>query len=255
MRVPATTTASTWTARCGASGDGSYVRADVSATLFLSDPGDYDGGVLTISDTFGHHGVKLAAGSLVVYPSSSLHEVTPVTRGERLACFMFIQSMVRDPLQRRELFDMDMALLELRQQVGETAPDRASSPASITTCCDAGQRTDGGRSAPSTPRHGQCGGLSRTGAGAAGSCGVGLPGMRQRRRADAAGQSTRVRPPRADAAPTRRCARWSHATRTLRPRVGTSTAARAVGVPAAVSSGRRSSPARWRRRRKAGSSS
>lgn len=104
------------------SGDGGYVRADVSATLFLSDPGDYDGGVLTISDTFGRHGVKLAAGSLVVYPSSSLHEVTPVTRGERLACFMFIQSMVRDPLQRRVLFDMDMALLELRQQVGETAP-------------------------------------------------------------------------------------------------------------------------------------
>jgi PKHD-type hydroxylase len=103
-------------------GDGNYVRADVSATLFLSEPGDYDGGVLTISDTFGHRGVKLAAGSLVVYPSSSLHEVTPVTRGERLACFMFIQSMVRDPLQRRELFDMDMALLELRKQVGETAP-------------------------------------------------------------------------------------------------------------------------------------
>ena len=103
-------------------GDGGYVRADVSATLFLSDPDDYDGGVLTISDTFGQHGVKLAAGSLVVYPSSSLHEVSPVTRGERNACFVFIQSMVRDPLQRRLLFDMDIALLELRQQVGETAP-------------------------------------------------------------------------------------------------------------------------------------
>lgn len=103
-------------------GEGHYVRADVSATLFLSDPGDYDGGVLTISDTFGRHGVKLAAGSLVVYPSSSVHEVSPVTRGERLACFMFIQSMVRDPLQRRLLYDMDMALLELRQLVGETAP-------------------------------------------------------------------------------------------------------------------------------------
>jgi PKHD-type hydroxylase len=103
-------------------GDGSHVRADVSATLFLSDPADYDGGVLTIDDTFGRHGVKLAAGSLVVYPSSSVHEVTPVTRGERIACFMFIQSMVRDPLARRLLFDMDMALLELRQQLGESAP-------------------------------------------------------------------------------------------------------------------------------------
>ena len=103
-------------------GDGNVVRADVSATLFLSDADDYDGGVLTISDTFGRHGVKLSAGSLVIYPSASLHEVTPVTRGERLACFMFIQSMVRDPLQRRVLFDMDMALLELRRQVGETAP-------------------------------------------------------------------------------------------------------------------------------------
>lgn len=103
------------------SGEG-YVRADVSATLFLSEPDDYDGGVLTISDTFGRHGVKLAAGSLVLYPSASVHEVTPVTRGERVACFMFIQSMVRDPLQRRLLFDLDMALLELRQQLGEMAP-------------------------------------------------------------------------------------------------------------------------------------
>lgn len=103
------------------SGEG-YMRADVSATLFLSEPDDYDGGELTISDTFGRHGIKRAAGSMVVYPSASVHEVTPVTRGERIACFMFIQSMVRDPLRRRLLFDLDMALLELRQQLGETAP-------------------------------------------------------------------------------------------------------------------------------------
>ncbi|MEY2633061.1 MAG: iron-regulated outer membrane protein [Pseudomonadota bacterium] len=103
--------------------DGSgYVRADVSATLFFSDPEDYDGGVLNIADTFGQHGVKLRAGSLVVYPSSSIHEVSPVTRGERLACFMFMQSMVRDAGQRRLLYDMDMALWQLRQEVGETAP-------------------------------------------------------------------------------------------------------------------------------------
>lgn len=103
--------------------DGSgYVRADVSATLFLSGPEDYEGGVLTVEDTFGQHGVKLEAGSLVLYPSSSIHQVSPVTRGERLACFLFLQSMVRDPGRRRLLFDMDMALLELRGQLGETGP-------------------------------------------------------------------------------------------------------------------------------------
>lgn len=101
--------------------DGSgYVRADVSATLFLADPEAYDGGELEIQDTFGRHSVKLKAGSLVVYPSSSVHQVTPVTRGERVACFMFLQSMVREPGQRRLLYDMDMALLQLRQTVGET---------------------------------------------------------------------------------------------------------------------------------------
>ena len=102
--------------------DGGYVRSDVSATLFLNDPDAYEGGVLTIEDTFGNHGVKLKAGSLVVYPSSSIHQVSPVTQGERLACFMFIQSMVRDPGQRRLLFDMDMALLDLREQLGEADP-------------------------------------------------------------------------------------------------------------------------------------
>jgi PKHD-type hydroxylase len=101
---------------------GNYVRADISATLFLSDPGDYEGGVLTIEDTFGTHGIKLKAGGLVLYPSSSTHAVSPVTRGERIACFMFIQSMVRDPGKRRLLYDMDMALLKLRQDVGETDP-------------------------------------------------------------------------------------------------------------------------------------
>jgi PKHD-type hydroxylase len=100
-------------------GGAGYVRSDVSATLFLSDPQDYDGGELTIEDTFGTHSVKPPAGSLVLYPSSSIHAVTPVTHGERLACFMFMQSMVRDAGQRRLLYDMDMALLQLREQVGE----------------------------------------------------------------------------------------------------------------------------------------
>lgn len=103
--------------------DGSgYVRADVSATLFFSDPDEYEGGELTIEDTFGKHGLKLKAGSLVVYPSSSIHEVAPVTSGQRLACFMFMQSMVRDAGQRRLLFDMDMALLQLREMQGDSAP-------------------------------------------------------------------------------------------------------------------------------------
>lgn len=100
--------------------DGSQVRADLSATLFLSDPETYDGGELQIEDTFGTHGIKLPAGSLVLYPSSSVHRVTPVTRGERVASFMFMQSMVRDDGQRRLLYEMDMALLQLRETVGET---------------------------------------------------------------------------------------------------------------------------------------
>lgn len=102
--------------------DGSYLRADLSATLFLSDPAGYDGGELLIDDTFGTHRIKLAAGSLVLYPASSVHQVTPVTRGERLASFMFMQSMVRNEGQRQLLYDMDMALLRLRETVGETEP-------------------------------------------------------------------------------------------------------------------------------------
>lgn len=101
---------------------GTYLRSDVSATLFLSEPDGYEGGELTIADTFGQHGIKLRAGSLVLYPSSSIHAVSPVTRGERLACFMFIQSMVRDAGKRRLLYDMDMALLQLRETLGETGP-------------------------------------------------------------------------------------------------------------------------------------
>lgn len=101
--------------------DGSgYVRADVSATLFLSEPEDYEGGELIIEDTFGRQSVKLKAGSLVVYPSSSVHEVTAVTKGARVACFMFIQSMVRDAEKRRLLYDMDMSLMQLRHTAGET---------------------------------------------------------------------------------------------------------------------------------------
>lgn len=99
---------------------GARVRADVSATLFFNDPDEYEGGELLVQDVFGDQRIKLKAGAIVIYPSSSVHAVTPVTRGERLASFMFIQSMVRDAAQRRMLFDMDMALVRLRQQQGET---------------------------------------------------------------------------------------------------------------------------------------
>ncbi|MEX0707334.1 MAG: Fe2+-dependent dioxygenase [Woeseia sp.] len=103
--------------------DGSYLRTDVSATLFLSAPDEYDGGELSIEDTFGTHNVKLNAGSLVVYPSGSIHEVRPVTRGERLACYMFIQSLVKDVESRRHLFDTDMALMSLRERYGDDDAD------------------------------------------------------------------------------------------------------------------------------------
>lgn len=101
---------------------GVYVRADISATMFFSDPASYDGGVVTIEDTFGNHGIKLKAGAVAVHPASPIHAVTPVTRGERIVCLVVVQSMVRDPGQRRLLYDMDMALLKLRQEIGETDP-------------------------------------------------------------------------------------------------------------------------------------
>jgi PKHD-type hydroxylase len=100
------------------------VRTDLSATLFLSDPSDYDGGELVIEDTYGVHSVKLPAGDLVLYPASSLHLVRPVTRGARVASFFWIQSMVRDDGQRTLLYDLDRAA----QQVHRDLPD---SPAAV----------------------------------------------------------------------------------------------------------------------------
>jgi PKHD-type hydroxylase len=92
---------------------GLRMRADLSATLFLTPPEDYDGGDLIVEDTYGTHSVKLAAGDMVLYPASSLHQVTPVTRGVRVSSFFWIQSMVRDDGQRALLFDMDMAIIRL----------------------------------------------------------------------------------------------------------------------------------------------
>ncbi|GAB3496743.1 hypothetical protein GCM10027399_20080 [Curvibacter fontanus] len=101
------------------------VRSDVSCTLFLADPEEYEGGEITIHDTFGAQKVKLPAGDMVLYPSSSLHEVLPVTRGHRLASFFWVESMVRSDEQRRLLYELDMNLLKLRQQHGENAETTA----------------------------------------------------------------------------------------------------------------------------------
>lgn len=98
-----------------------WVRTDVSCTLFLAEPDEYDGGELLVHDTYGSRGVKLAAGDALLYPGTSVHEVTPVTRGARLASFFWIESMVRSDEQRRTLFELDMNLLRLRERHGESA--------------------------------------------------------------------------------------------------------------------------------------
>jgi PKHD-type hydroxylase len=97
-----------------------HVRTDIACTLFLSDPTAYDGGELVVQDTYGEQRVKFAAGDLVLYPGTSVHRVEPVTRGERLASFFWIESMVRESDRRRLLYDMDMAILALRRAHGDT---------------------------------------------------------------------------------------------------------------------------------------
>lgn len=100
-------------------GTGLRIRTDLSATLFLTDPDAYDGGELVVEDTYGAHAVKLEAGAMILYPASSLHRVEPVTRGERIASFFWIQSLVRDDAQRTLLFDMDLAVQRLALQAGQ----------------------------------------------------------------------------------------------------------------------------------------
>jgi PKHD-type hydroxylase len=95
------------------------LRADVSCTVFLSDPDDYDGGELAVIDTYGTHEVKLPAGDAIVYASTSVHEVQPVTRGERVASFLWVQSMVRDAWRRAMLFELDTNIQALRAQHGD----------------------------------------------------------------------------------------------------------------------------------------
>ncbi|HZF85348.1 MAG TPA: Fe2+-dependent dioxygenase [Burkholderiaceae bacterium] len=96
------------------------LRTDVSCTLFLCDPEDYDGGELEVVDTYGSHEVKLPAGDLILYPSSSLHQVHPVTRGARVCSFFWVQSMVRDDARRSMLYELDQTLQRLRNRLGET---------------------------------------------------------------------------------------------------------------------------------------
>lgn len=101
---------------------GERVRTDISCTLFLTEPDEYDGGELVIEDTFGAQRVKLPAGDMVLYPGTSVHRVEPVTRGQRVASFFWVESMVRSDEQRRLLYDMDRFLMHLRGTVGETDP-------------------------------------------------------------------------------------------------------------------------------------
>jgi PKHD-type hydroxylase len=105
------------------------IRTDISATLFLSQPDEYDGGELVIDDVYGAHAVKLPAGEMVLYPATSLHRVTPVARGTRLAAIFWVQSMVRDESQRTLLFELDMAI----NQVNQALPNHAAVLA-LTNC-------------------------------------------------------------------------------------------------------------------------
>jgi len=100
-------------------GTAHYIRTDLSATLFLASPEEYEGGELVVEDTFGVHKVKLPAGHMILYPSSSLHHVTPVTKGARIASFFWIQSMVRDDGKRTILFDLDLAIQQLNKDIPE----------------------------------------------------------------------------------------------------------------------------------------
>lgn len=110
-------------------GSGVKLRTDVSATLFLAAPEDYDGGELLVEDTYGSHSIKLSAGDLITYPASSVHRVTPVTRGARLASFFWIQSLVRDDAQRSLLLDLDRAV----QRLNATGAD-AEARLQLTGC-------------------------------------------------------------------------------------------------------------------------
>jgi PKHD-type hydroxylase len=100
---------------------GAQMRSDISCTLFLAEPEEYDGGELVISDTYGEHEVKLPAGDLILYPSSSLHRVAPVTRGARIAAFFWVQSLVREDRHRLTLFELDASIQSLSRGGADAA--------------------------------------------------------------------------------------------------------------------------------------
>ena len=102
---------------------GLRIRTDLSVTLFLSEPNEYEGGELVIEDNYGSHEIKLKAGSLVLYPASSLHMVTPVTSGMRVASFFWVQSMIRDAHARSMIFDLDSAIQNLVERLGRDDPE------------------------------------------------------------------------------------------------------------------------------------
>jgi PKHD-type hydroxylase len=103
----------------GVAGSSVPLRTDLSCTLFLSDPDQYDGGELVVMDTYGTHEVKLPAGDLILYPSSSVHKVEPVTRGVRVCSFFWVQSMVRDDARRAMLSELDQTIQRLRARIGD----------------------------------------------------------------------------------------------------------------------------------------
>jgi PKHD-type hydroxylase len=102
---------------------GLRIRTDLSVTLFLSEPEEYDGGELVVEDLYGSHEIKLPAGDAVLYPSSSLHMVTKVTRGTRVASFFWLQSMIRDAHARSLIYDLDSAIQALVERLGRDAPE------------------------------------------------------------------------------------------------------------------------------------
>jgi PKHD-type hydroxylase len=106
------------------------MRADVSSTLFLTAPDDYDGGELVIEDTYGSHSVKLPAGDMIVYPATSLHRVEPITRGSRWSSFFWTQSMVKDDGLRSLLYDLDLSIIQVRQELS----DESRAVIGLTSC-------------------------------------------------------------------------------------------------------------------------